>query len=70
MRICYYDLLSLERTATADDIKKAYRRQALVWHPGNSPDSIDCGKLIAPPSLLPLQTRMPIACRKRQSDLL
>jgi hypothetical protein len=35
MRICYYDLLDLERQASPVDIKKAYRRQALVWHPGN-----------------------------------
>ncbi|KAI8381146.1 uncharacterized protein BYT42DRAFT_612955 [Radiomyces spectabilis] len=38
MRICYYDLLSVERTATGDDIKKAYRRQALIWHPDKNPD--------------------------------
>ncbi|ORZ02279.1 hypothetical protein BCR43DRAFT_431407 [Syncephalastrum racemosum] len=40
MRICYYDLLSVERTATADDIKKAYRRQALVWHPDKNADRV------------------------------
>lgn len=34
MRICYYDLLGVERQATALDIKKAYRKQALIWHPG------------------------------------
>lgn len=34
MRICYYDLLDIERQATALDIKKAYRKQALIWHPG------------------------------------
>lgn len=36
MRICYYDLLGIERQATAIDIKKAYRKQALVWHPGKN----------------------------------
>lgn len=34
MRICYYDLLDVERQATPLDIKKAYRKQALIWHPG------------------------------------
>jgi hypothetical protein len=37
MRICYYDLLGVERQATPLDIKKAYRKQALIWHPGNEP---------------------------------
>jgi DnaJ family protein A protein 5 len=36
MRICYYDLLDIDRQATALDIKKAYRKQALVWHPGKT----------------------------------
>lgn len=34
MRICYYDLLGVDRQATSLDIKKAYRQQALIWHPG------------------------------------
>ena len=29
----YYDILSIPRTATADDIKKAYRKQAMQFHP-------------------------------------
>ncbi|CAO3645885.1 unnamed protein product [Mucor hiemalis] len=40
MRICYYDLLGVERQATAIDIKKAYRKQALIWHPDKNGDRI------------------------------
>ncbi|CAO3650660.1 unnamed protein product [Cunninghamella blakesleeana] len=38
MRICYYDLLGIEKTATGDEIKKAYRKQALIWHPDKNAD--------------------------------
>ncbi|KAI9262771.1 hypothetical protein BY458DRAFT_458726 [Sporodiniella umbellata] len=40
MRICYYDLLGIDRQATSADIKKAYRKQALVWHPDKNGDRI------------------------------
>lgn len=29
----YYDILGVTKSASADDIKKAYRKQALEWHP-------------------------------------
>jgi DnaJ homolog subfamily A member 5 len=32
---CHYEVLGLEMTANVDEIKKAYRKNALIWHPGN-----------------------------------
>ena len=31
---CYYELLSVPLDADADEIKKAYRKAALLCHPG------------------------------------
>jgi len=37
----YYEVLGVDRNADADNIKKAYRKQALQYHPDRNPDNKD-----------------------------
>ncbi|CDW86072.1 dnaj heat shock n-terminal domain-containing protein [Stylonychia lemnae] len=40
----YYKLLEIEQTANEDEIKKAYRKKALMWHPDKHQNDDEEGK--------------------------
>lgn len=40
----YYDILGVDRDASDDDIKKAYRKKAMEYHPDRNPDDPEAEK--------------------------
>lgn len=41
---CHYEVLGVERDAVGSEIKKAYRRMALQWHPDKNLDNLQEAK--------------------------
>ena len=38
-KVDYYDILGVDKNATAEELKKSYRRQAVEWHPDKHKDN-------------------------------
>lgn len=41
LKTCYYETLDCDITATEDELRKAYKKAALRWHPDKNQDNLE-----------------------------